>query len=79
MVGEPRGRGSVRITIDETRCCGSGNCALYASDLFSHREDDGVAVVLDSSPPESRYQDIQAVVEGCPTSAISVAEFCDLP
>lgn len=58
------------VTIDPTRCFGSGECVMAAPDAFAF-DDEGVAVVVDVAPlsPEA----LDRIVEQCPSGAFSVA------
>jgi len=35
--------GPMKITVDEAKCRGAGQCVLVAPEMFDQREDDGVA------------------------------------
>lgn len=74
MVSAVPGHRVLRVSIDETRCCGSGNCVLTAPDVFDQRITDGVAVVR--AGPLSADQAAQAreAAGMCPTTAICLAE-----
>ena len=61
----------LRITIDATKCMGSGNCLFWAPGAFDLGDDD-VAVVVD--PTAATERQILQAVEGCPTQAISVSK-----
>lgn len=61
--------GALRITIDTTKCMGSGNCLFWAPGVFDLGPDD-LAVVVD--PTAATERQIAQAVEGCPTQAISV-------
>lgn len=60
----------VKISTEDERCCGSGNCVLAAPAVFDQRESDGVVVVTDPSPDPSAYDAVRTAAVGCPTSAI---------
>lgn len=64
----------MRITIDRTRCCGSGNCVLIAPQVFDQCEADGTVLVLDAQPPAEHARAVLEAVRVCPTQAITVAE-----
>jgi ferredoxin len=53
--------------IDEYSCCGQGDCAELAPEVF--RVDD-VAAVVGGGPPEL----LRAAAEACPTSAIALVD-----
>ncbi|HWG14315.1 MAG TPA: ferredoxin [Streptosporangiaceae bacterium] len=65
------------ISADESRCCGSGNCALTVPEVFDQRDEDGVVTVLDPVPPPEQHERVRIAVERCPTSALSLAEHPD--
>lgn len=62
----------MRITVDQEKCCGSGQCALAAPDVFDQREEDGVVVLLDPAPPADRFVAVADAATVCPASAITV-------
>jgi ferredoxin len=57
------------ITIDRTRCMGSGNCGFWASSTFD-LDDEGLAIVID--PEGDDAAKIQNAANGCPTQAITL-------
>ncbi|HET6501783.1 MAG TPA: ferredoxin [Amycolatopsis sp.] len=64
----------MKITIDQEKCVGSGQCVLAASEVFDQREEDGVAVLLLQDPPEALHQDVRDAANICPALAIEVSE-----
>jgi ferredoxin len=60
------------ISIDRSRCVGSGNCAYWAPGVFDLDDEEGLAVVLD--PEASDLDHIRAAERGCPTQAIRVED-----
>jgi ferredoxin len=64
----------MRVTIDQDRCIGSGQCVLTAPDVFDQREDDGIAVLLDAEPSPGSHEDVRQAVRGCPALAIAITE-----
>jgi len=64
----------MRITICEQKCCGSGQCVLYAPEVFDQREDDGVVILLQESPAPELRERVEKAVEVCPTHAIEIEE-----
>lgn len=64
---------SIRITIDDNLCVGSGDCARIAPDAFEVDEDAGLAVVRRGAgdQPLTLLQDASYQ---CPTGAIEVEE-----
>jgi ferredoxin len=64
----------MRVTIDQDRCIGSGQCVLTAADVFDQREDDGIVVLLDAEPSPGSYRDVRQAAEICPARAIAITE-----
>ncbi|WHT18434.1 ferredoxin [Crossiella sp. CA-258035] len=64
----------MKVLIDEDRCCGAGNCALAAPEVFDQREEDGIVLLLDPAPGESQRPLVDDAVSRCPAAAISVVE-----
>lgn len=64
----------MRVTADQDQCCGSGMCALTAPELFDQREEDGLVVVLQPSPPAALHAAAKEAESLCPSGAIRVLE-----
>ncbi len=64
----------MKITIDEAKCVGAGQCVLSAPEVFDQRDDDGVVVLLDSAPPESEHDNARTAAQLCPAAVIDVQE-----
>jgi ferredoxin len=62
----------MKITVDEERCCGAGQCVLIAPEVFDQRDDDGIVVLLDEVPPEERHAAVRESAVVCPAGAIQV-------
>lgn len=65
---------TVRVRVDQDKCCGAGQCVLLARDVFDQREEDGVVVLLDPAPPEPLHGVVKEAEAVCPTGAITAAE-----
>jgi ferredoxin len=64
---------TARVSVDEGRCVGSGDCALAAPDAFEVDDDAALARVL----PGAAHADpgvLQRAAYACPTGAIRLAE-----
>ncbi|KII00196.1 ferredoxin [Streptomonospora alba] len=64
----------MRIGVDEDRCCGAGQCALIAPEVFDQRDEDGIVVVLDDAPPEDARAAVREAASVCPAAAIGLDE-----
>lgn len=65
---------TMKITVDQDRCCGSGNCVMLAPDVFDQRDADGIVVLLDPEPGERHHGVAREAADVCPAGAISVSE-----
>jgi ferredoxin len=61
----------MKAIVDRDLCIGCLICEDTCPDVFRLAED-GLAYVIADDPPAELYVDIEAAVELCPTSAISV-------
>ncbi|GGU49257.1 ferredoxin [Streptomyces albospinus] len=62
----------MKITIDEDRCVGAGQCVLAAAEVFDQRDEDGIVVLLDPTPPQELLAQVQDAATRCPALAIEV-------
>jgi ferredoxin len=65
---------TVHITLDQEKCCAAGQCVLAAPDVFDQRDEDGIVVLLDAAPDESRHAAVREAAAVCPALAIVVHE-----
>ncbi|MFJ9582552.1 ferredoxin [Streptomyces acidicola] len=64
----------MKVTADQNKCCGAGQCVLLAPGVFDQREEDGIVVLLDEEPPEHLRAAVREAADMCPASAIAVHE-----
>ncbi|MFG2894475.1 ferredoxin [Streptomyces sp. NPDC048248] len=62
----------MRITIDEDKCCGAGQCVLVAPKVFDQRDEDGVVILLDAEPPLGQHDAAREAAGVCPAAAIEI-------
>ncbi|PPK68445.1 ferredoxin [Actinokineospora auranticolor] len=62
----------MKVTVDRTRCVGSGMCVLTEPDIFDQSEDDGTVVLLREVPGPDQEDKARDAVHLCPAQAISV-------
>jgi ferredoxin len=62
----------MKITVDQDKCCGAGQCVMLAPDVFDQRDEDGVVVLLDPEPGEELLADVEGAAAVCPAAAIAV-------
>jgi len=64
----------MKVTIDESKCCGAGQCVLAAPEVFDQRDEDGVVILLNETPPEAEYENTRNAAMLCPAAAIEIHE-----
>jgi ferredoxin len=64
----------MNITVDEGKCCGAGQCVLAAPDVFDQRDEDGIVILLDATPPPEQHGAVREAASVCPAVAIDVQE-----
>ena len=63
----------MKVHIDEEKCCGSGMCVLNVPEVFDQSEE-GLGVVILSSPPADLHEEVHRAVSLCPAMAIVIDE-----
>jgi ferredoxin len=64
----------MNVYVDEVKCVGSGQCVLIAPAVFDQRDEDGIVVLVDDSPPAGELDDVREAVVVCPAAAIRLSE-----
>ncbi|MCA1217135.1 ferredoxin [Streptomyces sp. 8L] len=64
----------MKITVDEEKCCGAGQCVLIAPEVFDQRDDDGIVILLDAAPPADQHEAVRESASVCPAVAITLSE-----
>ncbi|WP_430791850.1 ferredoxin [Actinoplanes sp. G11-F43] len=64
----------MKVEFDEPRCVAAGQCAMVAPAVFDQRDDDGVAILLDDTPPEEQHEATREAAAVCPAAAIRLVE-----
>jgi ferredoxin len=64
----------MKLTVDQDKCVSSGQCVLNAGDVFDQRDDDGVVLLLDDSPPSGQADNVRRAAAACPALAIDIEE-----
>ena len=64
----------MKVTVDQDKCVGAGQCVLLAPDVFDQRDSDGVVVLLQEFPPSELHDDVRQAAQVCPALAIELAE-----
>ncbi|MFC4123008.1 ferredoxin [Nonomuraea zeae] len=64
----------MKVTVDEEKCCGAGQCVLIAPEVFDQNEDDGIVILLEAEPAEGQYAAVREAAAVCPAAAIALDE-----
>ena len=64
----------MKVTVDQDKCVGAGQCVLLAPDVFDQRDEDGVVVLLQENPPAELHDAVRQAAQVCPALAIELAE-----
>jgi len=64
----------MKVIIDQDKCVASGQCVLSAPDVFDQREEDGIVILLDETPPRESADDVNEAATICPARAILVKD-----
>lgn len=62
----------MNVHLDQDKCVASGQCVMTLPEVFDQRDEDGIAVVLDSAPPAELADDVEHAAAVCPALAIRV-------
>ncbi|MER6948465.1 ferredoxin [Nonomuraea sp. NPDC000554] len=60
----------MRVTVDQEKCVGGGQCVLVAPDVFDQRDEDGIVVLLDPDPAADLHEAVAEAALVCPAAAI---------
>ncbi|MEW2120092.1 ferredoxin [Streptomyces sp. NPDC005474] len=64
----------MKISVDEPKCCGAGQCVLVAPEVFDQRDEDGIVVLLDAEPAADQHAAVREAAQVCPAAAILIEE-----
>ena len=64
----------MKVTVDQDKCVGAGQCVLLAPEVFDQRDEDGVVVLLQENPPAELHDAVRQAAQVCPALAIELAE-----
>ncbi|MEU1299394.1 ferredoxin [Streptomyces shenzhenensis] len=60
----------MKITVEEEKCCGAGQCVLIAPEVFDQRDDDGIVILLDAAPAEDQHEQVREAAAVCPAACL---------
>ncbi|MFJ5118222.1 ferredoxin [Kitasatospora sp. NPDC088548] len=64
----------MQVSIDQDRCCSSGQCVLTAPEIFEQGDPDGIVSLRQTLVTPTRFDDVRLASELCPGGAITVTE-----
>jgi ferredoxin len=62
----------MNVQVFRERCCGSGNCAMTAPDVFDLDADEGRVLLRLPELPVEQLEPVKRAVHECPTAAIEL-------
>ncbi|HEX5495750.1 MAG TPA: ferredoxin [Mycobacteriales bacterium] len=60
----------MRVSVDQERCCGSGNCVLTVPEVFDQRDSDGIVLLRQPHPDPELRDRVRDAAWTCPSEAI---------
>ena len=64
----------MKVTVGTDKCISSGQCVLAAPEVFDQRDEDGLVVLLNPSPPAELAVNVKQAATLCPAVAIIVED-----
>lgn len=64
----------MKVLIDQDKCVAAGQCVAAAPEVFDQRDEDGVVVLLNESPPDDQADAVREAAAVCPALAIHIEE-----
>ncbi|MFE3827524.1 ferredoxin [Streptomyces sp. NPDC059092] len=64
----------MKVEVDVPKCVASGQCVLIAPEVFDQRDEDGLVVLLDETPPPGLDDAVRESAMVCPAAAIHLVE-----
>ena len=64
---------SFKVHVDTHKCIGAGQCVLAAPEVFD-QDDDGIVVLLDSTPAPHHHIAVRKAARLCPALVIRIEE-----
>ena len=64
----------MKVQVDDSKCVGAGQCVMTAPEVFDQREEDGVVILLDPTPPAQLHEAVREAAKLCPSRVITVIE-----
>jgi ferredoxin len=62
----------MKISVDQHRCIGAGQCVRTAPEVFDQREADGIVTLIVPEPDDALRPKIEKAAKLCPSQSIRV-------
>jgi ferredoxin len=60
----------MKISVDQDKCIGAGQCVAAAPEVFDQRDEDGIVVLLSPVAPPGTDDGVRYAAAVCPAQAI---------
>lgn len=64
----------MRVEIDEPKCVASGQAVVASPGVFDQRDEDGVVILLEQTPPSALHDAVREAAAVCPAAAIRLVQ-----
>jgi ferredoxin len=62
----------MQVSVEQDRCCGSGQCVMTLPDVFDQSEEDGLVLLRPGGAEQAARADLELAASLCPAGAITV-------
>ena len=64
----------MKLSVNQSRCIGAGQCVLKAPMVFDQQEEDGLVILLQEHPAPEHQASARVAARVCPAEVIAIHE-----